>query len=218
MKKLFAISLLILAGCAPQISVYNDTDPDYDLWTYKTFDWSEKTNIEENKNPLYYNELNDKRIKSAVASEMKHKGYQMTDSQPELIIHYHIVVQDQMALVTEPYGYSYTPYWIRSRTNVYPYKEGSLIIDIMDANSKNLIWRGWAVSPIETSYSPEQTEKLIKLAVTKIFRRFPGKAKPQVILQECVFELMRNEKQILCLEIFHRLRSNKCSALRQLDE
>jgi hypothetical protein len=184
MKRIIAISLLVLTGCVPQISIYSDTDPDYDLWTYKTFDWSEKTNIEANNNPLYYNELNDKRIKSAVLSELQGRGYQLTTSTAELIIHYHIVVQDQMTVVTEPFGYSYTPYWLRSRADVYPYKEGSLIIDIMDAKTKNLIWRGWAVSPIETSYTPKETEKLIKLAVAKIFRRFPGKARPQVISKD----------------------------------
>jgi hypothetical protein len=57
------------------------------------------------------------------------------------------------------------------------YREGSLIIDIMDEKSKNLIWRGWAVAPIDRTYPPEQADKLINLAIEKVFRKFPGHAK-----------------------------------------
>ena len=181
MKKILVAGLLILAGCSPQIRVYTDTDPDYDLWTYRTFEWSEKTNIEANKNPLHYNELNDKRIKSAVSKELQDRGYQLMSEKPDLMLHYHIVVDDQMVVETEPFGYSYSPYWMRMRTNMYAYREGTLIIDLMDSQTKNLIWRGWAVAPIDGVYTPERTEELINLAVTKIFRKFPAKVKPQAI-------------------------------------
>jgi hypothetical protein len=182
MKKILVGVLLLLAGCTPQIRVYTDTDPDYDLWTYKTFDWSEKINIEANKNPLHYNELNDKRIKSAVTKELQNKGYQLTANNPDLLLHYHIVVDDQAVITTEPHGYFYSPYWVRMRTNVYSYREGTLIIDMMDAKTKNLMWRGWAVAPIEGEYKPKRTEELINLAVSKIFRKFPAKAKSQPIM------------------------------------
>ena len=178
MKILATIGLLILlSGCSPHLSVYSDADPDYDLWTYQTFGWSDKTNIEANNNPIYYNELNDKRIKSAVARELTDRGYRLTDKSPEIIIHYHIVVQDQMNIITESYGYSYSPYWLLRRDRMVSYREGSLLIDIMDEKSKNLIWRGWAVAPIDRTYPPEQTERLINLAIEKIFRKFPGHAK-----------------------------------------
>ena len=181
MNRLIVIGFFILAGCSPEISVYTDSDPDYDLWSYQTFDWSEKINIEANKNPMYYNELNDKRIKTAIAGELKNRGYQISGNQPDILIHYHIVIQDRMEIVTEPYGYSYTPYWMHRRSAIIPYREGSLVIDMMDTRSKNLIWRGWAVAPIDRRYTSEESAELIKLAVAKIFRKFPGKAKSPAI-------------------------------------
>ena len=169
---LFVSILALLSGCNPQIKVYSDYDPDYDLWTYKTFDWGEKVDIEKGKNPLHYNELNDKRIKLAVEEQMNMRGYLRSQENPDLILHYHIIIEDQTAVVTEPYGYQYGSYWIQAQTNIYPYKQGTLILDLMDKKTNNLIWRGWAVSAID-NVDPEKVDKLISVTVAKIFRKFP---------------------------------------------
>jgi len=58
-------------------------------------------------------------------------------------------------------------------SNIYSYKEGTLIIDLMDNKTKNLMWRGWAVRDIKESYSPKEVEELIEEVVSKIFRKFP---------------------------------------------
>jgi hypothetical protein len=143
------------------------------LGTFKTFDWGQKVNIEEGRNPFHYNELNDKRIKSAVQEQLTSRGYQLTEAHPDLILHYHIIVNDKSILITEPYGYNYSSYWRRMETNTYSYREGTLILDLMDSKTNNLIWRGWAVSPLDSSYKPEEIEKLIKNVVTRIFKKFP---------------------------------------------
>lgn len=169
---LFLLMLAILTGCSPQIRVYSDSDPDYDLWTYQTFDWGAKVEIEKGKNPLQYNELNDKRIKAAVQDQMTRRGYQQTSENPDLILHYHIIIDDQSVVTTEPYGYHYSPYWMRLQTNVYSYREGTLILDLMDKKTNNLIWRGWAVSAID-EINPEKVDELIKTVVARIFRKFP---------------------------------------------
>ena len=174
MKYLTIMAIFILGGCSPQITVHTDFDPDYDLWTYKSFDWGEKINIEEGKNPLYYNELNDKRIKKAVQDQLSKRGYKLTPENPDLIMHYHIIVKDQSAVITEPFGYAYGPYWNRMNTNVYLYREGTLILDLMDKKTNNLIWRGWAVTDVKDSYSTEEIEEIIKKVVSKIFKKFPS--------------------------------------------
>lgn len=173
MKNLILIAAALLAiACSPEIQVYSDHDPAYQLNNYKTFDWSQKTNIEANRNPLHYNELNDKRIKSAVFAELTSRGYILSDSKPELIIHYHIIIDDQSVVTTEPHGYFYGPYWMRMSTHVYPYREGTLIIDLMNPKTNNLVWRGWATVDL-AMITPEQTEEIINRVVAKIFRRFP---------------------------------------------
>jgi hypothetical protein len=189
MKALFYISLavfLVLTGCSPQIRTYADFDPDYDLSNYRTFDWGQKVNIEADGNPLHYNELNDKRIKDAVTLELTGRGYVFSEDHPDLVLHYHIIVDDQSIVTMEPYGYRYGPYWMRMETNIYSYREGTLILDLMDAGTNNLIWRGWAVSAIDREYTPEQVDRLIKKAVARIFKNFPALPAKTSISKEIV--------------------------------
>lgn len=176
MNKIIIVALLfIIGGCSPEIRVYSDYDPDYDLKKYTTFNWIQTENVELGNNPLYYNELNDKRIKSAVQDQLIRKGYALSALKPDLILHYHIIVDDQSIVTTDPHGYFYSPYWMHLQTNVSHYREGTLIIDIMDPKNNYLIWRGWAASAIEGVYTPDEIDQLIKTAVIKIFRRFPKK-------------------------------------------
>jgi len=177
MNKIFFTLLLFLAACSSEIRVSSDYDPDYDLRKYSTFNWLPTTNIELEQNPLYYNELNDKRIKSAVEEQFERKGYMMSTVKPDLIVHYHIIVDDQSIVTTDPFGYFYSPYWTHLQTTIRQYREGTLIIDVMDPKTSNLIWRGYASSPIEEAYSPSKIDSLVKTAVTKIFKKFPKKGK-----------------------------------------
>ena len=173
MRYLLILLATLAVGCSERITVHTDYDPDYDLWIYKTFDWGQKVNIEEGRNPLHYNELNDKRIKSAVQKQLSRRGYKLVAENPDLILHYHIIVKDQSVLITEPFGYSYGPYWTRTNTNIYSYKEGTLILDLMEKKTNHLMWRGWAVTDVKESYSPKEVEALMEVVVSRIFRRFP---------------------------------------------
>jgi hypothetical protein len=178
MNRIFIVALFfIVGGCSPEIRVYSDHDPDYDLKKYTTFSWAQKENIGLGNNPLYYNELNDKRIKSAVQEQLTSRGYFLAAEKPDLILHYHIIVDDQSIVTTEPHGYSYSPYWLNMHTNVHQYREGTLIIDLMESKTNGLVWRGWASSAIDVVYTPDKIDHLIKASVVKIFKKFPKKDK-----------------------------------------
>lgn len=165
-----AAALLLLTSCAPRISVFSDSDPDYKGRKFSSFSWAGNSNVEANRNPLHYNELNDKRIRSAVTKEMEKRGFREANG-AELVVHYHIVVEDKSIVTTEPLGYQYGPYWTRMRTNTYSYQEGTLIIDLMDPKTNNLVWRGWATAALDT-ITPEKSDEMIRRAVEKIFSKF----------------------------------------------
>jgi len=173
-NKLATVALLLICcGCGPQLQVYSDYDPAYNLKNYTSFNWGPKINIEAGNNPLYYNELNDKRIKAAVLQQLTQRGYRFDEGSSDLVVHYHIVIDDQTVIVTDPPGYEYGPYWLRMQTNLRQYQEGTLILDVMDAESNSLIWRGWATTVVDMHNSPDDAEALIKKAVGKIFKKFP---------------------------------------------
>lgn len=174
MKKPLFIWLFsaFMIACSPQIRVYTDRAPGQDPSTYLTYDWRVRADIETGQHPLFYNELNDQRIKLAVNNELNNRGYVQSE-EPALLLHYHIVVKEQ-PFVSIPYDYDYENYefWF-DRHSISSYKEGTLIIDIMEVSTNNLIWRGWAVAVLDEVDTPEKSEELIKKSVSKIMNGFP---------------------------------------------
>ena len=53
------------------------------------------------------------------------------------------------------------------------YDQGTLVLDIVDGRSNELVWRGTAQARIDPSNSPEERQRRINEAVRKILDRFP---------------------------------------------
>jgi hypothetical protein len=177
MKKLLFI--LVLTSCSSNIVVRTDFDKTSQILTYTTYDWLRKDQIESRNSPLTYNELNDERIKTAVNAGLAEKGYVLDTNRPQFLIHYHITIEEKSQLIeTEPYGYSYGQFWRNTRTEVRRYQEGTLILDVMDADNRHLIWRSWAVSVLDDRKLV--SEELINEAVKEILERFPSTSDPEL--------------------------------------
>ncbi len=176
MKKIAVIYLLSLSlwGCN-SMKIYSDYDRDISISNYKTYGWPSLGLTESRNNPLYYNELNDKRIRREVEWRLKKLGYEYAETNSDLVIHYHIIIENRTVVNPDPLGYRYGPYWLNRNVNVYEYREGTLIIDLMDRKTNNLVWRGWAVNFIDEA-KPEKMEEQIKKAVQMIFENFPPRA------------------------------------------
>lgn len=168
------LQVWLLTGCSPNMQVFTDYDRTANLEEYHSFGWLTAIDIEAHNNPLYYNELNDKRIKNAVGVQLESRNYTFSNT-PELLLHYHIIVEDKTVLRTDPYGYYYGPYWMQTHMNLYEYQEGTLIIDLMDADTNSLVWRGWVTSFLKNN-DPEKFDESITRAVTMIFSKYPYRA------------------------------------------
>ena len=53
---------------------------------------------------------------------------------------------------------------------------GTLAIDMVDAKTKQMAWRGLGTKEIDTNAKPDKREENINKAVEKIFRNYPPKA------------------------------------------
>jgi len=56
-------------------------------------------------------------------------------------------------------------------TTVDNYKVGTLIVNVFDGNSKQLMWRGMSSSDL--SGNPEKNTKKLDKDVQKMFKKFP---------------------------------------------
>jgi hypothetical protein len=62
-----------------------------------------------------------------------------------------------------------------SQTMVSEYQVGTLVVDMFDAKSKNLVFRGTAED--ELSDNPEKNAKKLEKASSKMLKNFPPSAK-----------------------------------------
>lgn len=63
--------------------------------------------------------------------------------------------------------------WGPTTVNVYEIPTGTLIVDLLDGRSNELVWRGIATKTL--SENPQKVAKLINKVVTKMFKKFPPK-------------------------------------------
>ena len=169
--------IALIAGCS-SISVNNDFDPTIDFSVYSTYAWiRQATNISGNaQQAVAQNSLTGKRIMNAVDQQMAGKGFSMTDD-PELLVVYHTGVQDKVQVTDWGYGYGrYGGWYGGGGVDVYNYQQGTLIVDLVDAKSKDLVWRATAQGVLsESNPSPEQMQEKINNVVGKMFQKYPPK-------------------------------------------
>ena len=118
---------------------------------------------------------------------MTKRGFTESESSPDLLVNSVAIFKDRTSVTanTNYYGYGgyYRPYYggvgmSSSSTNydVQHYKDGSLIIDIVDAKSNKLIWQGTGNKEIDKPAKDPDTA--IPKAIAAIMETFPpGKGK-----------------------------------------
>jgi hypothetical protein len=168
---------MLFFGCS-SISVTSDYDPASNFTGYKTFAVSEKS-IE--GSALEQAPLIKKRVVDAVKSEMRKKGMVAThEDKADLVVYPFATTKDKIN-VTD-WGYSYgAGYWGRypygRNIDVSEYTEATLVLDLVDNKTHELLWRGIGTGAVQPSKSPQERTEAVGEAVTKILDQYPPKQK-----------------------------------------
>jgi hypothetical protein len=179
MKRSIAILILTFAlavvGCAPSISVKEDYDREADFTAFHKYDWIHVPTDAAGsvQAALARNSLLDKRIKASVNGELAKKGYAQNAENPDFFVMYHTGTESKVDVTDWGYGYGYGGYWGGGGVDVYQYTEGTLLLDIIDAKSKQLVWRGMAQGTIDPDAPAERREQRLNEAVTRMLATFP---------------------------------------------
>jgi hypothetical protein len=175
MKKagmLFVLMVLtFVIGCGPSVTVNHDYDNGYNFTNLKTYNWIPI------KSDGLVSELKIKRFQNAIDQELQAKGVILTDVNPDFLIALQGMAETKVN-VTD-YGYSYGSRWGYGSRNVdvNTYKEGTIFLDFVDAKTKELFWRGTAISVVEPDLTAEQQEQKFAYAASKLLAQFPPTAK-----------------------------------------
>jgi len=167
--------LLALTGCA-----VTDLDRSVDFAAYRTFDWGEADIKVEN--PVYESDLINKNIRHTVEEEFEKRGIVRDRESPDFIISYHTYTEQKERYSRNPYyAYPYYPfrfypffYWgwphVYGPPYAEQYTEGTLIIDITDAKSDELLWRGTVSGKVD---DVKNLQKQIAKGVRAIIKKYP---------------------------------------------
>jgi len=173
MKYLSPAVLIVLAGmlfCCSTMKINVDYDQDAGFLGYTSYRWiTHKPKVKPPR--MIDHTLLEKRIKKAVDAELSAKGYDRSmDEQPDFLVAFHIGAQNKVDVTH--YGYRYGPHgrWWGRRAEVHRYKEGTLILDIIDAETKQLVWRGSARDAV---HRPQDMDDKLIEAVEKVLVQFP---------------------------------------------
>jgi len=187
MHVLLGLCLMIgLMSCSRSL-VKSDYDREINFANYKTYDWMAEPEKPGN-NGLVRNTLFEKRFKKAVDKELTANGFQKRTEKPDFLIAYYIRVKDKIDVTSTGFDYwpAYYGFGFRSRLygfgyrsrffgasslDVRQYKEGTLILDFVDPETKELIWRGWYSGMIDDASSIKV--KKLNNAVEHILEQFP---------------------------------------------
>jgi hypothetical protein len=168
-------SLALLAGCS-SMSVTFDYDKNVTWETYRTYGWlgGNETAPTNQTSAQLSGGLLDRRIHEAVDYEMAQRGITRADD-PDLLVKYHLGTEEKVQ-VTD-WGYRYSDYYWGyggRQIDVYQFTQGTLVLDIIDAASKTLVWRGTATGTVDGQQrSPEEMQRRVNNVVNKILENFP---------------------------------------------
>ncbi len=166
-----AAAALTVTACAPGISVRTALSPDASLHGLHTFrvlptpqpkiaGAASSTN-----DPMLVNSISNRALRTDLTQEFAGLGYVATDSNPDFCVAYYASTNQKLDITYWDYGYGLRPHWwsgwghrwgrgwggdwgIASGPVATQYTEGTVIVDVIDPKTKDLLWRGQGVATV----------------------------------------------------------------------
>ncbi len=172
-KGLFLCLALMLSSCAVTVKTYQKPDQYFD--DFETWCWLRGCEVTYQGPDYLYDQKVIDEIANAVAFNMYEKGYQQGDDQADLIVNFFMILKEDSAEIVDSYeGFMPEVGWINQLHPQYQkFLKGSLVIDVIDRENSELVWRSTAVKYLELN--PIYDRKAIWKGVSKAMKKLPGK-------------------------------------------
>jgi len=164
-----ALIVAMLAGSAALAQdVSTNSMPGTDFTKYHTYKW---VAIEGASHP---NQIVDAQIKQAVDSQLALKGLTKTDSdKADLFVGYQIAVDQEKQWNAYGMGGRWGGGMATAQQSTISI--GTLVLDMYDPSTKQLVWTGNATKSLDPSSNQEKNQKNLTKAMQKLLKNFPPK-------------------------------------------
>lgn len=178
---------LLLAACGG-VPVSVDWDQQYSFADIKSYGWIPNPKLDLPVPPVpsgppgfgggtsgMRDDLTDDRVTAAINSQMAARGLKRMEMPqvPDVLVSYHYGVADKLDIQSFHSHFGYYPCVHCSDISVRQYREGTLVIDIVDPKTRRMVWRGVSERRIPSFDSPEERRLYINETVAAIFEQFP---------------------------------------------
>ncbi len=181
-KTLVLLSVLLLNACAsaPQIRVNIDKNADFSV--YRSYGFIDPLGTDK----AGYTTLVTKYLRDAVSEELEKRGY-VFSTDPDLLVNFYARLENRIHITSAPtpvyyggyYDYRYGVYDAYPRYTYrpysYSYKEGTVNVDLIDAQKKQMVWEGVAVNEVDKE-DLDNPEQALRKVIANIFMKYPYQA------------------------------------------
>lgn len=166
--------VLVTAGCSP-IKVLVDYDAGADFRRYETFDWlSNRPNVPDRVRAVGAGDDSFAGwVYEAVSVELVEKGLQRDEVDPDLLVMHYLGEDDKIDVDARGYRYSRRYGGWGGAIDVFEYSQGTLVLDLIDARTMDLVWRAAARGVRDDESTLGESEARIGEAVKRMLASFP---------------------------------------------
>ena len=162
------LALLGALSCSSR-NVSVDFDDAYAFGQASTYAWMERAPAQAVEGVPA-----ERRVRRAVDTNLGDRGLRLAPLETaDLVVTWLAEAEDER--VYDAYGYGTGRWWndesVTSTERVLT--RGTLTVDIFDADTRQLVWRGTAVEAFAPNATPEQRDEMAAAAVAKMFEDFP---------------------------------------------
>jgi len=180
--KLLPLLLLFIATSCVSVRVSSDYDKKTDFKQYKTFAFYKK-----GIDKVEISDLDKRRILRSIEANLLAKGFTKSEN-PDLLVNIFTKSREKINIYNNSYhgwypyyyggygrfgGYGHYGFGYGAYNNVSKSTEGTLFIDLIDANKKELAWQGMGTGALTTSKDITKKEARIKEFVSEIMAEYP---------------------------------------------
>ncbi|HUH38502.1 MAG TPA: DUF4136 domain-containing protein [Spongiibacteraceae bacterium] len=175
LKALLLVSLgWLLLACASAPKVSLDYSPEFRFDAIKSYSIVPPTGA-----ALAQAGLATQRIENAVREQMALLGVaETTPDKADIIVSYGVVTEEKTRVTTYPEPMPYRCYrcgyggaWGgATAVDVHEYTQGTLVIDMINPQTKQVVWRGVGTANISGKKTPEERSAMINAYVAEMFK------------------------------------------------
>jgi Domain of unknown function (DUF4136) len=162
----FIMALAAFSVAAQEVT--SDAMPGVDFSKFHTYKW---VTVEGAKYP---NQIVDQQIKNSIDAQLAAKGLTKTDGDnADLHVAYQVGMQQQ----TQWNAYGMGGRWAGGMASAQSstINIGTLVFDMYDPSTKQLVWTGRATKTVDPSKNPEKNQKNLDKAMAKLLKNYPHK-------------------------------------------